>query len=243
MKDFLQDLVSHTYTLGVIPLIRITASADETIIEGIAEDKTLILHARTKDPIADLNGVFGMPNLNKLDNILKCSEYKENSKLEAITKEKNGETIHSDFYFENEKGDFQNYYRLMAPDLINTKLQIAKFKGAQYDLEFEPNVLSIQRLKFQQSVHSEEPSFKISTENNNLIIKFGDVNTHAGSFIFEENVTGKLNTPRAYPVDRVLKVLDLAGDKKISIAEGGLMNITVDSGIAEYNYMILSLTK
>lgn len=243
MKDFLQDLVSHTYSLGVIPLVRITATKDKTIIEGITDDQTLILYAETKEPIEGLNGVFGMPNLNKLDNILKCSEYKENAKMEIVMKERNGEQIHSDFYFENEKGDFQNYYRLMSPELINTKLKIAKFTGAVYDIEFEPNMIGVQRLKYQQSVHSEESSFKISTEKNNLIINFGDANTHAGSFIFEENVVGKLTTPRKYTADRVLKVLDLAGDKKISIADGGLMNITVDSGIAEYNYMILSLTK
>ena len=243
MKDFLQDLVAHTYSLGVIPLIRITANKDETLIDGVAEDKTLVLNGQTKIPVTELDGVFGMPNLNKLDNILKCSEYKENAKLVANREDRNGEVIHTDFYFENEAGDFQNFYRLMKPEIINAKLKTTKFKGATYDIEFEPNVASIQRLKFQQSVHSEEIAFNIITDNGNLVFKFGDANTHAGSFVFEANIQGKLRTMHSYPVDRVLKVLDLAGDKTISIADGGLMKITVDSGIAEYNYMILALTK
>ena len=243
MKDFLQDLVAHTYSLGVIPLVKITATATETTIDGIAEDKTIVLTAKTKQPVSEFNGVFGMPNLNKLDSILKCAEYKENAKLDAVRKEHNGEIIHTELHFENEAGDFQNYYRLMRPEIINTKLKSVTFKGATFDVEFEPNVASIQRLKFQQSVHSEESSFEILTDNGDLIFKFGDANTHAGSFVFESGVTGKLKTPRAYPAERVIKVLDLAGDKTISIAEGGLMNIKVDSGIAEYNYMILALTK
>lgn len=243
MKDFLQDLVAHTYSLGVIPLVKITATENETIIEGIAEDKTIVLNAKTKEPVTEFDGVFGMPNLNKLDSILKCSEYKENAKLEAVRKEHNNELIHTELYFENEAGDFQNYYRLMRPEIINTKLKSVTFKGATYDVVFEPNIASIQRLKFQQSVHSEESSFEIMTDNGDLIFKFGDANTHAGSFVFESGVAGNLKNPRAYPAERVIKVLDLAGDKTISIAADGLMKITVDSGIAEYNYLILSLTK
>ena len=46
MKDFLQDLVSHTHSLGFLPLVKISASDKETTIESMAEDRSVILNAK-----------------------------------------------------------------------------------------------------------------------------------------------------------------------------------------------------
>ena len=45
MKNFLQDLVAHTHSLGFLPLVKITASEDETLIESMSEDRSVILTA------------------------------------------------------------------------------------------------------------------------------------------------------------------------------------------------------
>ena len=42
MKDFLQDLVAHTHSLGFLPLIKISATDKETVIESMAEDRSVI---------------------------------------------------------------------------------------------------------------------------------------------------------------------------------------------------------
>ena len=78
MKDFLQDLVAHTHNLGFLPLVKISATEKEAVIESMAEDRSVILTAKAKAPVEDFEGTFGMPNLNRLDIILKCPEYKEN---------------------------------------------------------------------------------------------------------------------------------------------------------------------
>ena len=243
MKDFLQDLVAHTHALGVIPLLKITASSTETLIEGRAEDNTVILYAKTKAPVTEFNGTFGMPNLNKLDIILKCPEYKENEQIIPVKETHNGELAHTSIHFENSVGDFQNDYRLMKPEIINTKMKAVAFKGATWDIDFEPSMASIQRLKFQVSVHSDETMFETIYDNGNLIFKFGDANTHAGSFVFEAGVAGKLKNSWLWPVNQVLGILNLPGDITMQIADAGMMQITVDSGITEYNYLIPALTK
>jgi hypothetical protein len=243
MKDILQDLVAHTHALGFIPLVKITAAGQETQIEGMAEDRSVIINAKTKAPVGEFEGVFGMPNLNKLDIHLKCPEYKENAAIAVTTAERNGEVIPTGLHFKNAAGDFQNDYRFMNTEIINEKLKSVKFKGATWAIDFEPNVAAIQRLKFQANAHSEESVFQVKTENNNLVFSFGDASTHAGEFVFEAGVAGKLKSTWAWPVIQVMSILALAGDKTMKISDAGAMMITVDSGLAEYNYILPAQSK
>lgn len=243
MKDILQDLVAHTHSLGFIPLIKVTATTQATEVEAMAEDRSVIVNAKTKTPVTEFEGVFGMPNLNKLDIHLKCPEYKEDAKISVVTAERNGDVIPTGLHFENKAKDFENDYRFMNTDIINEKLKSVKFKGAQWAIEFEPSVASIQRLKFQANAHSEESVFQVSTDNDNLVFKFGDASTHAGSFVFQSGVTGKLKQAWSWPVIQVMSILALAGDKTVKISDVGAMMITVDSGIATYDYILPAQSK
>ena len=243
MKDILQDLVAHTHSLGFIPLIKVTATTQATEVEAMAEDRSVIVNAKTKTPVTEFEGVFGMPNLNKLDIHLKCPEYKEDAKISVVTAERNGDVIPTGLHFENKAKDFENDYRFMNTDIINEKLKSVKFKGAQWAIEFEPSVASIQRLKFQANAHSEESVFQVSTDNDNLVFKFGDASTHAGSFVFQQGVTGKLKQAWSWPVIQVMSILALAGDKTMKISDVGAMMITVDSGIATYDYILPAQSK
>jgi hypothetical protein len=243
MKDILQDLVAHTHALGFIPLVKVSSSNTATEIEAMAEDRSVIVNAKTKAPVAEFEGVFGMPNLNKLDIHLKCPEYKEDSKISVVKAQRNGEEIPTGLHFENKAGDFENDYRFMNTEIINEKLKSVKFKGAKWDIEFEPNIASIQKLKFQANAHSEESVFQVKSDNDNLVFSFGDASTHAGSFTFEAGVVGKLKQTWSWPVNQVMSILNLAGDKTVRIADVGAMQITVDSGIAEYNYILPAQSK
>lgn len=243
MKDILQDLVAHTHALGFIPLVKVSATDEETQVDAMAEDRSVIVNAKTKTPVPEFSGIFGMPNLNKLDIHLKCPEYKEGASISVVTAERNNEVIPTGLHFNNAANDFQNDYRFMNTEIINEKLKSVKFKGATWNIEIEPSVASIQRLKFQANAHSEETVFQVKTENNNLVFSFGDASTHAGEFVFEPNVTGKLKSTWAWPVIQVMSILALAGDKTMKISDAGAMMITVDSGMAEYNYILPAQSK
>jgi len=243
MKDILQDIVAHTHQLGIIPLAKISSTSTETQIEAMAEDRSVIITAKTKAPVDEFEGIFGMPNLNKLDIHLKCPEYKEHAKISVVRAERNGDVIPTGLHFENEAGDFENDYRFMSTEVVNEKLKTVKFKGAAWNIEFEPTVTSIQKLKFQAAAHSEETVFQVKTDGSNLVFSFGDASTHAGEFVFEAGVTGKLKQSWSWPVTQVMSILALAGDKTIRIADAGAMQITVDSGLAEYNYILPAQSK
>jgi hypothetical protein len=243
MKDILTDIVTHTHSLGIIPLVKITGTDAETLIESMAEDRSVIINAKTNSPVSEFSGTFGMPNLDKLSLHLRNPEYKENAKIEVVIAERNGEEIPVSLHFENATGDFVNDYRFMNQQIINEKLKTVKFKGAQWDIELEPGVASIARLKLQAQAHSEETVFQVKTDNGNLIFFFGDASTHAGSFVFESNVKGKLKQTWSWPVSQVMSILNLDGDKVMKIADAGAMMITVNSGLASYDYILPAQTK
>ena len=243
MKDILQDLVAHTHSLGFLPLVKISSDKKETTIESMAGDRSVILQAKTHNPVEKFEGVFGMPNLNKLDLHLKCPEYKEGASIEIVKQQRNGEEVPSGLRFENTTGDFSNDYRFMNAEIINESLKTVKFKGAQWDIELVPAVSSIQRLKFQAQAHTEETVFQVSTKDDNLIFSFGDASTHAGSFIFQSGIKGKLKQTWAWPVNQIMSILNLSGDITMRIADVGALQITVDSGLAEYNYILPAQAK
>jgi len=243
MKDILQDLVAHTHSLGFIPLVKISSADDGTAIEAMAEDRSVIVQAKTKTAVEEFAGTFGMPQLNKLDIHLKCPEYKDDAKISVTTMTRNEEEIPVGLHFENKDGDFKNDYRFMNTEIINEKLKTVKFKGAAWNIEFEPTVTSIQRLRYQAAAHTEETVFKVSTEGSDLIFSFGDASTHAGSFTFHSGIDGKLKQEWSWPVTQVMSIFALAGDKTVRISDAGAMQITVDSGLAEYNYILPAQSK
>ncbi len=243
MRDHLLDIVKNTYGLGNIDLVKIVGTAQETAIEALAEDRSVIVQAKLNGPVAEFVGTFGMPNLGKLNTILNIPEYKENAKITLNTQDRNGETVPTGLHFENAAGDFKNDYRFMSQEIVADKLKSVKMRAVNWNVEFEPTVAAIQRLKFQASANSEEVNFTAKTEGSDLKFFFGDHSTHAGNFVFQAGITGTLTKGWSWPVAAVIAILNLNGDKKFSISDEGAAQITVNTGLATYNYILPAQSK
>ena len=243
MKDYLLDIVQHTHSLGFISLVKITGDDKETTIEGLAEDRSVILKGKFHKTVPEFIGTFGMPNLDKLGIILKISEYASDAKISINTQERNGAEVPVGIHFENAGGDFQNDYRFMASEIVNDKLKSVTMKDVKWSVEFTPTVASIQRLRMQISANSDEGTFIAKTEDKNLVLHFGDASTHAGNFVFQHDVGGKLDRGWAWPVDQVSKILSLGGDIDYKISDDGVTEITVDSGLGSYRYLLPAQSK
>tara|TARA_E500000081_G_scaffold125614_1_gene132304 strand:+ start:2789 stop:3511 length:723 start_codon:yes stop_codon:yes gene_type:complete len=240
MKDILQDIVAHTHALGFLSLVKVTGET-ETLIESMAEDRSVILTASTQSKVAD--GTFGMPNLEKLALHLKNPEYQKDAKIDVVSADRNGEVIPTHIHFENAAGDFQNDYRFMNKAIIEEKLKTVKFKGATWNVTFQPSMASIARMKLQSAAHSEEPTFNVSTKDSNLTFSFGDASTHAGEFVFQHGVEDTLAHTWSWPVAQVQAILSLDGDITMSISDQGAMMISVDSGMVKYDYILPAQSK
>ena len=240
MRDHLLDLVSHTYDLGCIDLVKIVGDDSSTAINGLAEDRSVVIEGQFAGPVAEFMGTFGMPNLSKLKVLLNLQEYRENAKL-SINKNAAGEP--DGINFENASGDFKNNYRFMSASIINEKLKTVKFKGVNWHIEFEPSAAAIMRLKMQAQANAEETVFQAKTDGNDLKFMFGDHSTHSGNFVFESGVKGQLKRAWSWPISTVISILSLTGDKIMRISDDGAAMITVNSGIATYNYILPAQSK
>jgi hypothetical protein len=242
MKDILQDVVAHTHNLGFLSLVKV--SNDEgTSIDAMAEDRSVILSASTHSPVGEFEGTFGMPNLDKLSLHLKNPEYQKDAKIDVVKADRNGDIIPTHIHFENTAGDFQNDYRFMNKAIIEEKLKTVKFKGASWTVTFQPSMASIARMKLMSAAHAEEPTFNVMTREGNLIFSFGDQSTHAGEFVFQHGIEGTLAHTWSWPVAQVQAILNLDGELTMSISDQGAMMITVDSGMAKYDYILPAQSK
>ena len=244
MKDTLLDIVKHTHALGFLNLVKIVSDNKESTIESMADDRSVIMKGKFHKPIG-IDGTFGMPQLNKLDILLKVPEYKDGATITVSTRAKDGKDYPTGLHYENANGDFKNDYRFMNAEIIEEKLKTVKFRGVNWDIEFEPSMAAVTRLTYQVQANSEETSFVAKTDGTDLKFYFGDHSTHAGEFIFQPGVSGTLDKNWAWPVAQVLQILKLAESStvKMHISNEGALQLTVDSGIGEYQFILPAQSK
>jgi hypothetical protein len=243
MKDILQDIVSHTHALGFLNIVKITGSDEDTKIDSMSDDRTVILMATTSAPVLEFQGVFGMPQLNKLKFLLDCAEYKENAKIALTNRTLNGQTVPDGIHFENASGDFKNDYKFMNTAFINEKLKSFTFKEPTWSVSgLSPTVQSVQRFAYQAAANPEHLTFLAKNDNGSLKFSFGDTTSdHGGEFTFASNVSGKLDKGYTWPVAPVLSILKIAdvNNTKMSFSNDvGSIMLELDSGIATYKYII-----
>lgn len=243
MRDTLLDIVAHTLSLGNIETCKITGTEEETLINALAEDRTVVVSGKFSSPIKNFSGVFGIPNLAKLNTLLNIPEYKENATIDVVMGQSAGETVPVSLDFKNQAGDFKNNYRFMSKQLVEEKIRNINFRGANWNITFTPTQASIMRLKFQSQAHSEETVFKTKVENGDLKFYFGDAASHAGNFVFQHGVEGNLKHEWSWPIQTFISIMNLSGDKVIQFSDDGAAQITVDSGLAVYQYILPANTK
>jgi hypothetical protein len=203
----------------------------------------VVLQGKFANPIADFIGTFGMPNLSKLKILLNLQEYRENAGITVTRQNRNGVDSPVGLHFANKASDFQNDYRFMVSEVVSDKLKTLTMRPTNWHVQFEPTNAAIQRLKMQAQANSEEPNFQAKTDGGDLKFYFGDPSTHAGNFVFHPGVTGKLTRSWAWPVKQFISIMDSTGDKIVRISDDGAAKVTVNSGIAVYEYILPAQSK
>jgi len=204
-----------------------------------------VVKSELKTPVKEFQGTFGMPNLAKLDILLKLPVYKDNAEITVNTQERNGETVPVGLHFENDSKDFKNDYRFMNAEIVNEKLKSVQFRGVNWHVTIKPTMPDVQRLNFQAQANAEENVFTVSTDGDALKFKFGDASSHAGEFTFAKGITGKLTKTWAWPVAQVTQILKLieSNECEMSFSDDGALQITLDSGMASYQYILPAQSK
>ena len=102
--------------------------------------------------------------------------------------------------------------------------------------ELTPSIPSIHRFKLMNAAHSEEIIFTVKTHGTDLIFSFGDSSSHAGQFVFQDNIKGSLKRDLCWPIAEIQSIFNLNGDMTMSLSNDGVMKLSVDSGLAQYDY-------
>jgi hypothetical protein len=244
MLDLLKDIVAHTNKLGFLNIIKVIGSSEQTLIESMAEDRSVVLYAETTDPYPDLLGTFGMPQLEKLAYLVDGKEYQEGAKIELTKAQRQGVDILTGLHFENKDGDFKNDYLFVNQNIVDEKLKTVTFKGVKWNLTLNPSVQAIQRFAFQAGANTEHTTCVAKTEGDKLIFTFGGMGTHGGEFVFATGITGSITKAWPWPINPVLSILKIADSNNttMSFSNEGALQIELDSGIAKYKYIIPAQT-
>lgn len=246
MKDQLLDIVRNTFDLGFVSAVKITGTDKATQLDALSDDQTVVISATMHQPVTEFQGLFGMPNLDKLKTILNLDVYRDHAAITVTRQDRSGTGVMEPvgLHFVNASSDFQNNYRFMTAAVVTEKLKTAIPKKAPtWVIEFEPTVSGLQRLKMQSQVHSDQRLFTVKTDKDLLKISFGDHSTHAGDFVFHAGITGNLKHAWSWPTKEVTSILELAGDKIMRLSDEGAAQIIVDSGLTTYQYVLLAQTK
>lgn len=243
MKDYLLDIVKHSSILSGnngFQVIKVTGTETETRIESLSKDKSVVFKGRFKDVVPGFEGVFGIPNIAKLNAILNIAEYREDPLVQIDTQERNGVVCPVGFTITNSAGDFKNQYRFMLAEIVESQLKSIAFRGVDWDVEIDAvSLASVNRFKAQASaVGDESGTFVAKTDGGDLKFYFGEPSNNTGSFTFANDVSGSMTSNIKWPVSAFMSILNLSGDKTIKFNGGGLALITVDSGIGVYDYFI-----
>ena len=245
MKDAIFDIVRHTASLGFFELAKLTGTDESTEIWTCDEKRNVVLEAKLKSPLAELEGELGLGNLGFLNGITGLYN-KEGANVSVSNVEKNGETIPEYLVFKDDEGN-NDRYRLMSREIIDTQLTTSRFKGSKWEVEFEPKKSKVSEMAQKASIYSAiEPTFTVKTEDGNLVFVFGsDVGgSHFGKMVFASDVTGNMKEGYAWPIDKFLAILKLGmvGECTVRFSQVACM-ITIDSGIGEYNYILPGHTR
>jgi len=59
-RDVVQDIVKHTAALGFIQAVKVTGTENETTLDAMDADRTVILKAAVHAPVQEFTGEFGL---------------------------------------------------------------------------------------------------------------------------------------------------------------------------------------
>ena len=242
IQDILRDVIKYVHGVGVFPIVRVEQTPGGISLSSTNAEKSVVLNAYTELKFDDTTATFGLGQLDLLQRILDCPEYEENV---SIGLGREGDKLDR-IEFANAAGDFTNNYRLMSKALVENQVPPTKFVGAKWAVDFVPPLASVQRFNLQASTNPSETSFVIKTVKNNLEVSFGTPATHSGRFVFANDITGKTigDLPFSVPVfQKVLNLSSHAQSANLKMADRGLMCMTLNSGLIQYNYYMIGLTK
>lgn len=238
-KDAIQDMVRNVLSTGFFDKIKVTAGKKETLIEALEKDKQVILKARTLLPVEGWQGEFGLANLSLLSAIAGDPEFShKDSSLELVTQQRGGEDVPSELHYQNRSKSFISY-RFVAKDMVPDQ---PKYNEPTWDVTVKPTKSVIQQFNWAAgSLSTYEQYFIPKTVDGELRMFIGEEGaaSQRGGVVFATDVKGEFESNHKWTVPLMSQVLKLMGesDADFRLSVKGAIQVTLNTGIAEYRYI------
>jgi len=255
LLDYLRDMVKYTSRLG-FNAIELYDENGVINIEGSDENnKTLVLKGHFLKPVPEFDGKCGLGNVELLSNYVNAYDHRDDvatvvrkdvsvltevrDKDDKILMDASGEpkmksttmNVVEQIIFERGT-QMKNDYRVMDIRMLTVQ---PKFGGLPWDIEIEPTSHAIDLLATQTGFGAEN-HFGLSVIDKVLYLTFGST----AVIEFAYDVEGEIEKPWEWDAKKILDVLKLSSGAKCSMhfSDKGALQITLNSGLAEYNYII-----
>jgi len=263
IKQILSEILTFTMVSDIEMIgVYVEEKNKRNVVKTIDKSKSVIIEATSADDknVLNISNGFGMYDLQLIKGM--CDHYLFNypdTKTEIIEEKIVNQSDGSEnivpveISFRN--SNISASYRLMDIKLMPV---IPKFKGAEWDLVFNPKMEKIIELNNLSSLFTREgfSSFVFQEDKNKLKVIIGDMNStnHRASMVFhnELNTTLSMNeneknmkfTPNKWPIQQFLNIMKLFNDKnqaEISVSYKGIMKIEIKTNVFLWRYYIPAL--
>lgn len=238
IKDVLRDMVNTTSSIGFEAVVVGRDDDGMMTLEAVTADKRVIMKAVVKEDVTDMEGVetFGIGTLPMLQGLLNLNTFKtESTSIKPVLVD--GELMK----FEFASDDATTNFLVMAKNALPRQ---PKFIKKPFDVQVTPSAAKVQELKSYAGVFkSISENVTPYTEDGHLRFKVGNASksSHGGSLSFAP-CKETLQESYSYQVERIMQALTRINSCKecsISIANMGVLAVTVDTGITVYSFYLM----
>jgi hypothetical protein len=244
MRELLQDVLKQSGSL--FPVLKITGTEQNTLVQGSDADKTLFMMAKLKDVIPEFAGQFGIPDVEKLRGFLDHPPYCAEGSSFRVKRATRGENEIVELFEFRDPRNMGSEYRLMAPGLVPAQAELSDSK-IPWTLDLQPEKAKVIEFTQMANLFKEIRSFQPRAQDGNLVMVFGldNSSTHRGNMIFAEGVGGSLSGDLRYDTAKFLAVLKMAGastQTRLSLTSRGVIKFSVETSYGAYDYYLRAMT-
>lgn len=240
--DNIKDILKHTNSLSFLEMVKLTGTENGTTVESISSDKSIVMFGKLDNEITELkDNSIGLSRMGILAGYVSFPMFADkNATVKITTQSRNGAEVPAEISFDSGAGH-QSNYRFMSKEIVDEQIKMPKFKGANYDLTYEPTQKNLSDLAYFSSILSSyESTFSTVCKDNKLYFSIGSSSSDRALVPIADNVTCKISPNWKWPLSSILSILKLSVTEKCSmfISNQGLLKIELTSGLGTYEYYI-----
>ena len=264
MRDILLDLVKNVRATD-IGTVKITGEDGVVTIQGVDDQKTVILKGTFTNPVDELEGVCGIGNLDRLastlgvysgdSDVVSVARKMRTSRVEvrdeegkvledvsgnAITETVEENAIERFVFNKTQPMKMESNFRVISKNLIPNQFGM---KEVEWNISLTPTASAIEYLDKLRSI-SNSDTFTVKVEpvedgTNSLYVLVGEPGNEA-RMEFHKNVDGALKNSWQWDLEKVMRLLKLGTTSTLTMnfSDRGVLRVVVDSGLAQYNFTI-----